>query len=451
MSGTVDSIADTIVARATPPGVGGIAVVRLSGPKARAVGREVAPRSAAVVSHQMIRAAVRDAGGELIDDALVVEMQAPKSYTGEDVVELHLHGSRAVVDAAIRACLQAGARLARPGEYTLRAFLHGRIDLSQAEAVGDLIASSNDRQRTIAAAHLEGTLSRAVGSLLESLEGVLADCLAALDFPDYATGNGLGEGHLKSLNQVNCKIQQLINNARAKLHSGLRVVLCGAPNVGKSTLINTWTGEERVLVDVDPGTTRDPIEVEMTSGLIRWSVCDTAGVRGDATGLEARGIEMSRQRIRNADVALWLLACDAPMWPSPELEVDVVVSKTDLVDESTRFELEQEVDRRGLHCAGSVSALNGNGVEALRQHLVQGFDAPVREDVAVVVRQRHVDALKRASAALDSVQAAYERDETLDVLTSELEESARALGEILGRNVDTEVLDKIFSQFCIGK
>ncbi len=456
MTGTVDSIADTIVARATPPGEGGIAVVRLSGPKARAIACVVAPRSSPVRSHQMVRAAVRGAQDELIDDALVVEMHAPRSYTGEDVVELHLHGSRVVVAAVIEACLRVGARLARPGEYTLRAFLHGRIDLAQAEAVGDLIASTNDRQRVIAAGHLEGTLSKAVGDLLETLEGVLADCRAALDFPEYNTGTGFGEGHLRTLEDIRCNIQELIDNARLRARTGLQVVLCGAPNAGKSTLINAWAGGERVLVDVEPGTTRDPIEVEMTgfSNSVRWSVCDTAGVRDNATGVEARGIEMSRDRIRNADVALWLVASDSPTWPTPDLNVmgvEIVLSKIDLVDESIQVGLEQEAVRRGLRSVGSVSAKTGVGVDELRQRLVERVDAPVREDVAVVVRQRHLEALKRASAALARVRNAFDEGLTLDVMTLEVEQATYTLGEILGRNVDTEVLDKIFSQFCIGK
>lgn len=449
MSAKIDALTDTIVACATPPGEGAIAIVRLSGPEARRIAARLAPERAVKTSHQLVRGRIVDTSGTLLDDAMVVEMHAPRSYTGEDVVELHLHGSRVLVEAVLAASLELGARLARPGEFTLRAFLRGRMDLAQAEAVADLIVSRNETQRRVAAGQLDGGLSRAVGELEERLERRLAECRAALDFPEYQTGSGLAEAGVADLDAIMCRLQEFIERSRSDLHRGLKIVLCGAPNVGKSTLLNAWAGRERVLVDEEPGTTRDPVEVDLTSGTTQWSVCDTAGVHRDATGVEARGIEMSREWIQRADHAVWLVSPDDPVWPEPGLAVRVLGSKGDKAGPDKRLEIEAQARAAGCEIDGWVSARDGEGVVELKERLLGRVDLP--EDGVVVVHRRHVAALERARAALGRLRAAQREGATLDVLAVELEEATLALGEILGRNVDVAVLDRIFSQFCIGK
>ena len=442
MTDWVDSMRDTIVARATPPGEGAISIVRMSGPEARAIGQAVAPRANAD-SHRLVVVALRNSAGDLLDEGMKVEMHAPRSFTGEDVVELHVHGSRVVVDSVVQACLERGARLARGGEFSMRAFVHGRLDLSQAEAVADLIGARSNLQQLIATAQLRGGLSTAIGEILDVLARIRVDWQAVLDFPEQLEEVDV-PNHQELLKSVICKIQLLINNARVELSRGFRVVLCGAPNAGKSTLLNAWVGEERVLVDPQPGTTRDPVEVELEESGVRWTLCDTAGVRAGASELEARGIEMSRRWIENADLALWLVAADQPQWPPEGLVVQMVGSKKDLGNAESMRAVEE---RAGERFWGWVSAVTGEGVSELRRDLrLQWGDAP-REGETIVVRDRHLNALRAALAALERARV----DRPLDIRCMEVEASSRHLGAIVGRDVDVEVLDRIFAEFCIGK
>jgi tRNA modification GTPase len=449
-----DSLADTIVACATAVGEGAIAIVRLAGPEARAVGRKLGPERADAPSHQLVHTRLEDLEGKLIDDAMVVEMRAPHSYTGDDVVELHVHGSRVVVQAVLETCLGHGARLARPGEFTLRAFLNGRMDLAQAEAVADLIGARSDVERHVAARQLDGELSATILALSTRLEEVLAVWRAALDFPEQLPDEELKMSQVDTVTDVGCKLQRIIDNSRAVARGGLRVVLCGATNVGKSTILNAWVGETRVLVDSQPGTTRDPIEVELFDGPIRWSVWDTAGIRADAEGLEARGIELSMERIRKADVAVWLVDAQRPVWPEDDLAklpLRAVGAKADLASDDIRLKIEAEARSRGIGFLGWVSVRTGEGIAEIRKMLTERLSPPVDEGVPVVVRDRHIEALRQAIEALDRVLVSVKQQATLDLLSTELEDACRALGRILGRDVDASVLDRIFSEFCLGK
>ncbi len=442
---------DTIVACATPPGVGALAVVRLSGKRALQIGTCVAPPLRPRQSHRLCRARVVDSEGRLLDESMVVEMHAPRSYTGEDVVELHVHGAPVVVHSVVAACQAAGARLAEAGEFTLRAFVNGKLDLPQVEAVGDLLAAATEAQQQMAAAHLAGGLSRELVPLVHRLEEILAALRAALDFPEHPTGEGWEEAHQEFIRGVTCKLQGIIESARTDLRRARQVVLCGAPNVGKSSLVNAWAGRRRVLVDALPGTTRDAVEVEMSRGLLRWSVWDTAGVRSDAVGVEQQGIELSFERARTADVALWLVVAEGPVWPPEELSVVVVGSKADLAAESRRASIEREAAERGLPFWGWVSAHSGEGVAALQERLAADASAPLLQDAVVVVRQRQLELLCEAKRALVGVAEAQRGGMTLDVVAMELEGAVRALGQLLGRDVDLAVLERIFAEFCIGK
>ena len=445
------AVADTIVACATAPGEGAVAIVRLSGPRALEVGRALAPAKRPRESHRLSVVKVVGRDGTLIDEAMICEMHAPRSYTGEDSVELHLHGSRSVVQSAIDEAQAHGARMAAPGEFTMRAFLNGRMDLAQAEAVGDLIAASGDTQRTVAADHLRGGLSRKVAELQHQLEGVVANAQAALDFPEEPTGEGLDPIDRRTVASVKEAVSTLIKNARMDLRRGRQICLCGAPNVGKSSLLNRWVGDERVIVDDQPGTTRDPVEVEFIDGLVRWSVFDTAGIRDEATGVERRGIDMTLERARSADLAIWLINPEAPVWPPEDLRVSIVGAKADLADQDLRADIESESAQRDRPFLGWVSSKSSEGVDALRRGVAAQLHTPVEAGATVVVRQRHTEALVSAMEALGRFDEAAQGGLSLDVLAIELEDAVRALGWILGRDVDTALLDRIFSEFCIGK
>jgi len=446
-----DSLDDTIVACATAPGEAAIAVLRLSGPRARDIGAQVAP-GAGRRTHRLVLADIVGRAGSRIDRGMVVEMHAPHSYTGEDVVEFHLHGAQTVVRMVTQRCLQLGARLARAGEFTLRAFLYGRMNLAEAEAVGDLVASRTELQAEVAAAHLGGGLADRVGHLEKRLEAVLVAWQAALDFPEHPTGHGWAPEHRNEIDDVSCRVQELVENARIDANRSRSIVLCGAPNVGKSTLLNAWVGVERVLVDSAPGTTRDPVEVEVSDGMTRWSVWDTAGIR-DAGGLEDRGIDMARRHIAAATHAVWLVDPDHPVWPDEDLNVMLIGGKADVASASRRLEIEA-IAESGDHVLESwVSGKTGEGVSELRRRLihVRSRSDDRRSGELVVTRERHVRALRRCLEALERTGRAQDAGSTLDVMTMELEEAARALGSIIGRDADMEVLESIFSEFCIGK
>lgn len=447
------STQDTIVACATPPGEGALAVVRISGPQALPIARALQRRAAdsAPPPRKLVLSTLWDSEHNLLDESMVVEMPGPGSYTGEDIAELHLHGAQVVVERVLDACIAAGARRAQPGEFTLRAFLNGRVSLAQAEAVADLIGARSALQSRVAAEHLRGGLSRGIESLLERMEVVLADWQAALDFPEYPTGDGLLTKHLSEVATLRERIQALISGARPELHQKRRVVLCGAPNVGKSSLLNAWAGEHRVLVDETPGTTRDPVEIQVDVGQTRVSLWDTAGIREEGDALEQRGIDMATERVRGADIALWLLDAASPSWPPPDLDVVVIGSKADAVQKGKRQFVESEAERRGLVFLGWVSAQQGEGLGRLEAWLEGETRGDIEDAEAVVVRQRHVDRLREAESALARLLDAQAAGASLDVLAFELQAAVKALGEILGRDVDVAVLDRVFKQFCIGK
>ena len=432
-------------------GSGAISIVRISGPTALEIGRTLSPRSTERTSHQFSLSAICDQEATVIDEAMVVEMHGPRSYTGEDTVEIHLHGAMIIVERVLELAQAYGARLAGPGEFTLRAFLNDRLDLAQAEAVGDLVSAQTDSQRNVAASQLRGGLSRRISGFEEEVERILASIRAALDFPEYPTGDGIEEQDLQLLRDIEKSIALIVSNARCDLHRGRRVALCGAPNVGKSSLLNAWAGEERVLVDSSPGTTRDPIEVELGRGLRRWFVWDTAGMRAEASGLEERGISMARERAYSSDLVVWVVAADNPIWPDLDRPVWLVGSMVDLVSSARCSELEDEAKERGLEFVGWVSNVTGEGVERLRELFEDHFNPKLATEDVLVVKERHLSALQGALKAFGRLEEALELGMTLDVLAIEVEDVARYLGAVLGKDIDAAVLDRIFADFCIGK
>ncbi|RYF12460.1 MAG: tRNA uridine-5-carboxymethylaminomethyl(34) synthesis GTPase MnmE [Deltaproteobacteria bacterium] len=455
LSGPEHSDADTIVAPATAPGAAAISIVRLSGPRTAAVLEALSglPDSR-WVARRLMRVALNNAAGAPLDDAMVVRLRAPHSYTGQQMAELHLHGSPQVVQSALEACQLAGARLARPGEFTYRAWLLGKLDLAQAEAVADLLAARGAAEVQAATRLVRGELSESVGRILGTLEALLAGWRAALDFPDYDTGEGVAASDLEVLAQCAAQLARLSEGCAERGAGGLSVALCGAPNAGKSSLLNALAGDERVLVDASPGTTRDPVEVQIVVQGHRLRLVDTAGLRRSDDALERRGMALSRRQAQRADTVLWLLAADAPSFAPPELPVDaVIISKSDLLTETQRQQLLAEAQRRKLPCLGETCAHDASSVVRLTGRLMahlqlhDGND----KDARLLVRQRHLTALRSAHEQLQTARQAFGAHGAQDLLALDVERAAAKLGHILGRDVDAALLSEIFSRFCIGK
>jgi len=453
-------VEDTIAAVATPPGTGAIAVLRLSGRDARAIAARVlrrtphAAEAPELVSHRATLAALRDPHGDrVIDQVLVLPMLAPRSFTGEDVIEIHCHGSTLITDRALRTLLAAGARAARPGEFTERAFLNGRLDLCQAEAVADLIEASSDAGRAAAWQHLEGALSRRVHTLRDAILDARALVEAHLDFPEDDLPASAEREITAGLDAVIATIDALgATFARGRLaREGVRVALVGKPNVGKSSLLNALLGRERALVSPEAGTTRDYLEEPAALGSLRLLLCDTAGLRGDAASLERAGIERTREVMSSADVLLVVL--DASQ-PRDALDAAVL----DAVAGSPRVLIRNKVD---LPCAWpsepsmtDVSARTGAGLSELGERVASALPGALPEPAGeplTVTRARHHEALNLTSAALSRARDAVSGNAGLEIVSCELQAALLELDRLVGASDVDDLLDRIFSRFCIGK
>lgn len=446
---------DTIVALATAPAPAGVAVLRLSGPLALAIACSVTGRAPAEFAPGQMRfGALRSAGGERLDRGYAVFFQAPRSFTGEDVLELQVHGSLAVVDGLIQACCELGAKPALPGEFTRRAFEHGRLDLVQAEGILDLVSARTEAARRAALAHLDGALSQRLQALRQPLVAALAMVEARLDFAHEDGVDDLDRVALgQALGHLHTQVQALRTTARAgriRLQ-GARVVLYGAPNAGKSTLLNALVGADRALVDARPGTTRDTIEVQtvLDGQLVTW--IDTAGVRDTADPVEREGTRRARREAESADLVIWLQDSAAPVaeLPGPPgRDVLRVRSKADTG-------LHPEVAAHAQFASAlAVAAPLGLGVGELRQRVVTAVQASAHAgsggDVALS-RERHAEGLRVAAEAIGRAQAALDGSWPLELVAADLRDAAAALGEVTGEVAADDVLEAVFGQFCIGK
>ena len=429
----------TIVAVATGPARGGIGVVRISGPRALLVGRALAP-GLQTEPRRAYFSPLLDARGAGVDEGLALYFQAPHSYTGEDVVELHAHGSPRVLSLLVEAALaREGPRHAEAGEFTRRAYLNGRIDLTRAEAVAELVASESLAQVQSAAAQLKGGLAEAVRAVKGPLLALAADLEASLDFPDEAEGADADVA--PRLDAARAQVRELINRCTrgALIRRGAHVVLYGPPNAGKSTLFNRLVGEARALVDDAPGTTRDALHARVEWGGLALSLVDTAGLGEAKERVEAMGMERTRQAVESADLAIFLAPDEASVdsyRPQPSDGSYRVLSKADLNKHSKSNILR-------------VSGLTGEGVDQLRAEVVARLSGGTSDAVAVG-GARHRDALERAGQALERAASALSSS-TLEVVAGEVGLSLAALDEVTGEDASQEVIDAVFRKFCIGK
>jgi tRNA modification GTPase len=449
----VFSTDDTIVAVATPPGRAGIGVVRVAGPEARAIAERLAPGPPLAARVAALRRLVDDGAGgtaAAIDEVVITWFAAPQSYTGEEVVEISAHGSPVLLDAIVRGAIAAGARLAAPGEFTLRAFLNGKLDLVQAEAVADLIDAVTPAQARLAFDQLDGTLSQALAGIGEALFDLRVRLEASLDFPDEGYHFVAPGAVARECEAVRARVGVLLGTARRGrlLRDGIRVVLTGAPNVGKSQLFNALLGAGRAIVTPVPGTTRDLLTERLDIGGLAVTLVDTAGVRESAEVVELEGIARARAASASADVVVLVLdrsiarvAGDAS--GARGRDVVVIANKSDLPSAWTAGEEAGTI---------AVSALTGQGLEALRAAIVDAALArePLR-DTPAVANTRHIALLERVDARLGEAAAQAEAGAGEEIVLAALQDAFGALDDIVGRHSPEDVLRAIFARFCIGK
>ncbi|NGX17526.1 tRNA uridine-5-carboxymethylaminomethyl(34) synthesis GTPase MnmE [Wenzhouxiangella sp. XN24] len=464
---------DTIVACATPPGRGGVAIVRLSGPRACALAESVAGRLPP--ARQAVLRALRDLDGGLIDRGLVLWFQAPHSFTGEDVVEFQVHGSPVVVEMLLRALAHRGARAADPGEFSQRAFLNGRMDLAQAEAVADLVASASAEGARAAIRSLEGELSAGVTALIDGLAACRARLEAGLDFPEEGVDEFSDPGLDAELGRLLAAIDGLRESAaRGRvLRDGMTLVIAGAPNVGKSSLLNRLAGYEAAIVTELPGTTRDLVREDILIDGMPVRVVDTAGLRASDDRVEAEGMRRAHAAMQAADLVLLVreagddtasgsaetplpgrgqgepgeAATDPGTAALPEgIPVLHIRNKIDLAGQPAG----EAEDVAGIHVI-HLSALTGDGLELLREHLKRVAGYTGEAGGACSARGRHLVALDRGRHHLDTARTALLEGATAELAAEDLRLAQQALGEITGEVTTEDLLGRIFSEFCIGK
>jgi len=441
----------TIAAIATPPGRGGIGVVRISGSSVVDVARAVL--GALPAARHATYAEFRDTRGEVIDRGIALYFPAPHSYTGEDVLELQGHGGPAVLQMLLGACLDAGARLAEPGEFTRRAFLEGKLDLAQAEAVADLIDAASREAARSAMRSLSGEFSTAIATLVEELTELRALVEAMLDFPEEEVDHTHRENAAGRLDRVRASLETVMVKSRlgSLLRAGIHVVLAGRPNVGKSSLLNRLAGEERAIVTAVPGTTRDALRETLLVEGVPIVIVDTAGLRESRDEVERLGIERSWSEMARADVVLMVLEA-----PSGMTERDRALL-AQLPEEGTRLYVYNKVDlapheRAGRRGEGRreiwVSAKSGAGIDVLRSTLLEAVGWVGAGESVYLARERHLRALAQAR---DHLRAAAAQTGQWEFFAEELRQAQGALGEITGEVSADDLLGEIFARFCIGK
>jgi tRNA modification GTPase len=443
---------DTIAAIATPPGRGGVGIVRVSGPATRAIaqallGRLPAPRYATFLPF-------KDAAGNVIDRGLALFFPGPDSFTGEDVLELHGHGGPVVLDLVLRETLVGGARLARPGEFSERAFLNDKLDLAQAEAIADLIESGSEQAARSALRSLEGEFSRRVHALIEALIEARVFVEAAIDFPEEEIDFLSDPALVKRVDKLAADIAALKHATRqgCLLREGMTVALVGRPNVGKSSLLNALSQSDTAIVSEIPGTTRDVLRAEIQIDGLPVHVLDTAGLRATEDAIESEGVRRARAAIERAHRALVLLDDADPKQDAAAL-IDELPTGLPYTLIHTKIDLTGRLPALGTSepVEIALSAQTGAGLDLLRAHLKACMGYEVVGAGTFVARRRHLDAIERAQAHVAAGRAQLVEAHAGELLAEELRAAQQALGEITGEFTADDLLGRIFASFCIGK
>ncbi|ENI9881270.1 tRNA uridine-5-carboxymethylaminomethyl(34) synthesis GTPase MnmE [Listeria monocytogenes] len=454
---------DTIAAISTPPGEGAIAIIRLSGPEAIQIADRIfyAKNSLSEAESHTIHYGHIKEDGEVIEEVMVTVMRAPRTFTREDVVEINVHGGIVSVNRVLQLLLRNGANLAEPGEFTKRAFLNGRIDLSQAEAVMDLIRAKTDRAMGVAIRQMDGNLSRLIRNLRQEILDALAQVEVNIDYPEYDDVEEMTQRMLLEKTElVRASVEQLLQTASQGkiLREGLATAIIGRPNVGKSSLLNQLIQEEKAIVTDIAGTTRDIIEEYVNVRGVPLRLIDTAGIRETEDIVEKIGVERSRKALADADFILLVLNQNEELTVEDEALFEagaghnyvVVLNKTDL---ETKLDINRVRELAGENPIVSTSLVNDEGLEALEEAIKTLFFAGDIDagDATYVSNVRHIALLHQALEALNGVTTGIQLGMPVDIVQIDMTRAWDLLGEITGDSVQDELLDQLFNQFCLGK
>ncbi|HBI6889349.1 TPA: tRNA uridine-5-carboxymethylaminomethyl(34) synthesis GTPase MnmE [Listeria monocytogenes] len=454
---------DTIAAISTPPGEGAIAIIRLSGPEAIQIADRIfyAKNSLSEAESHTIHYGHIKEDGEVIEEVMVTVMRAPRTFTREDVVEINAHGGIVSVNRVLQLLLRNGANLAEPGEFTKRAFLNGRIDLSQAEAVMDLIRAKTDRAMGVAIRQMDGNLSRLIRNLRQEILDALAQVEVNIDYPEYDDVEEMTQRMLLEKTElVRASVEQLLRTASQGkiLREGLATAIIGRPNVGKSSLLNQLIQEEKAIVTDIAGTTRDIIEEYVNVRGVPLRLIDTAGIRETEDIVEKIGVERSRKALADADFILLVLNQNEELTVEDEALFEaaagrnyvVVLNKTDL---ETKLDIDRVRELAGENPIVSTSLVNDEGLEALEEAIKTLFFAGDIDagDATYVSNVRHIALLHQALEALNGVTTGIQLGMPVDIVQIDMTRAWDLLGEITGDSVQDELLDQLFNQFCLGK
>ncbi|MBN3940587.1 MAG: tRNA uridine-5-carboxymethylaminomethyl(34) synthesis GTPase MnmE [Nostoc sp.] len=457
-TGTIAAIATAVV-----PQQGSVGIVRVSGSQAMAIAQSLfhAPGRQVWESHRILYGYIRHPQTQqIVDEALLLIMKAPRSYTREDVVEFHCHGGIMAVQQVLQLCLESGARLAQPGEFTLRAFLNGRLDLTQAEGIADLVGAKSPQAAQSALAGLQGKLAHPIRQLRANCLDILAEIEARIDFEEDLPPLD-DKAIISAIDKIAAEITRLLEtkDQGELLRTGLKVAIVGRPNVGKSSLLNAWSRSDRAIVTDLPGTTRDVVESQLVVGGIPVQVLDTAGIRETTDQVEKIGVERSRRAANAADLVLLTIDASAG-WTEGDEEIYqqvqhrpliIVINKIDLVEESDRKIFQSKIQNPKSKIV--TAAAQNQGIDALETAILEIVQSGKVQavDMDLAINQRQAAALTQAKISLEEVQATIVQQLPLDFWTIDLRGAIQALGEITGEEVTESVLERIFSKFCIGK
>ncbi|MBO3460974.1 tRNA uridine-5-carboxymethylaminomethyl(34) synthesis GTPase MnmE [Aetokthonos hydrillicola Thurmond2011] len=453
-TGTITAIATAVV-----PQQGSVGIVRVSGSEAMHIAQTLfhAPGKQVWESHRILYGYIRHhQTQELVDEALLLIMKAPRSYTREDVVEFHCHGGIMAVQQVLQLCLENGARLAQPGEFTLRAFLNGRLDLTQAESIADLVGARSPQAAVTALAGLQGKLAHPIKQLRANCLDILAEIEARIDFEEDLPPLD-HSAIISEIEKISTEIKKLLATADKGelLRTGLKVAIVGRPNVGKSSLLNAWSRSDRAIVTPLPGTTRDVVESQLVVGGIPVQVLDTAGIRETQDQVEKIGVERSRRAANVADLVLFTIDATAG-WTAEDQEIYEQVQHRPLILVINKIDLASPDEVHYPEIINQIvktAAAQNQGIEALEAAILTTVQAGKVQaaDLDLAINQRQAAALTQAKISLEQVQATITQQLPLDFWTIDLRGAIHALGQITGEEVTESVLDRIFSKFCIGK